>query len=262
MLHQLSQQDAPLILVAEDNKTTQRTITIFLKKHGYRVIEVENGQEAINAVEKFNPDLLLMDIFMPEMDGCVACDKIMRKFKDKAPPIVMITALDEREAMEQAFSAGAIDYITKPIEWTILKNRILIILQERQASKALEQLTEQYKLILSTAGDGIIKMDKDFTITFANPSAENKLGWSQKELIGKDFHSTLHHTRPNGESCELTECPIYISTITKQEYRNTDELLYRKNGSFFLAQLTSSPIIENDRLVGAVLVFTNLTKKK
>ena len=262
MLHELDQKKAPLILVAEDNKTTQRTITIFLKNQGYRVIEVDDGQQALNFVDRLHPDLLLMDIFMPVMDGCTACGEINKKYKENAPPIIMITALDEAEAVEKAFTAGAIDYITKPINWTVLKNRMLVVLQERQASKALEQLSHQYQLILNAAGDGILKLDAEGYVNFANPAAERMLGWIKEDLIGLPFHNTFHHSQTDDDSCKLEDCPIYDAATQGLEYYSDDEVFCRKDGSSFSVKLSSTPIYENEKLHGVVFVFDDITKQK
>lgn len=261
MLHERDPKKAPLILVAEDNKTTQRTITNFLEKQNYRVAAVDNGQEAVNFVDKQLPDLLLMDISMPVMDGCAACDEINKKLKENAPPIIMITAFEEAEAVEKAFSAGAIDYITKPTNWTVLKNRMQVVLQERQASQALKQLSHQYQLILNAAGEGILELNAEGYVKFANPAAERMLGWAKEDLMEQSFHNTVHRSQQNSEDRQ-EECPIFDAALQGLEYHSDDEVFYREDGTFFSVKLSSTPIIEDDEFQGAVFVFDDITKQK
>lgn len=260
-MHELYQQKTPLVLVAEDNKVTQRTITIFLQKEGYEVVEAENGQQAVSIVDKQNPDLVLMDISMPVMDGCTACGQISEKLKENAPPVIMITSFEESEAVEKAFKAGAVDYITKPINWTVLKNRMQLILKERQATQSLKQLSHQYQLILDAAGEGILELNADGDIRFANPAAERMLGCSKESLIGLPFHATFHRSRHDGRVCRQEDCHIYDAAVQGMEYYSDEEVFCHKDGTPFTVKLSSTPIIEGETLLGVVFVFNDITRQ-
>lgn len=110
------EQTSSLILLAEDNEANIISVSSYLKAKGYRLIVAKNGKEAITLTESNNPDLILMDIQMPEMDGLEAMEKIrsMSHFKDI--PIIALTALTMSGDEERFLDAGADDYLSKPVK--------------------------------------------------------------------------------------------------------------------------------------------------
>lgn len=133
----------PLIIVADDDPSVRLMLHHILEKEHFRVIEAETGQEAVNLSIKHNPDIVLLDAVMPELNGFVSCKLI----KDHHPetPIIMITSLDDDLSVEQAFLAGADDYITKPINWSVLKHRInhTLAINELQIQNRAESELEE-----------------------------------------------------------------------------------------------------------------------
>lgn len=93
-----------------------------LESEDFDIVEASDGLEAIKAVEKYNPALILLDAVMPGIDGFTTCQQI----KDNGHadiPVMMITGLDDDASVERAYEVGAIDFITKPIKWAVLKHR-------------------------------------------------------------------------------------------------------------------------------------------
>ncbi|MEM7350667.1 MAG: sigma 54-interacting transcriptional regulator [Acidobacteriota bacterium] len=116
------------------------------------------------------------------------------------------------------------------------------------------------KLILSSAGEGIYGLDCEGLTTFVNPAAAKMLGWTAEELTGQPMHALLHHTRPDGSPFPRHECPIYAAFKDGQVRSVDDEVFWRKDGSSFPVEYTSTPIREHGELCGAVVVFRNLTE--
>jgi two-component system sensor histidine kinase/response regulator len=106
--------DKPLILVVEDNPANLYLAVAMLKKEEYEIAVAKNGIEAINAVKNVTPDIILLDIMMPEMDGYEVCDKLKENPVTKDIPIIFLTALKKNESLVKGFQCGAVDYITKP----------------------------------------------------------------------------------------------------------------------------------------------------
>ena len=110
---------APIILIADDDISTRRLLRLILQKEGYQVIETENGQECLNAFDRYQPEIVLLDAVMPVMDGFACCQQLNQIQSQRASnsdsfnqiPILMITGLDDRKSVDLAFEAGAIDYI-------------------------------------------------------------------------------------------------------------------------------------------------------
>lgn len=136
----ITEQKPPLILIVDDDPLIQDLLQALLKKEGYRVILATEGMEAIDEFKRYQPDLVLMDAAMPIMDGFTACSKLKQLEVDTDIPIIMITSLDDEKSVNQAFQAGAIEYITKPIHWAVLRNRVNVIINAQATRIALENI--------------------------------------------------------------------------------------------------------------------------
>ena len=120
------------ILVVDDDKAISTIVTTILKSEGYHVITAENGEEAIDIVKQSLPDLIMLDVIMPGIDGFETCTRL-RKFTDQqATPVVMMTGKNDIQSIEKAFSAGANEFISKPINLQLLAHRIRFILKSKQ----------------------------------------------------------------------------------------------------------------------------------
>lgn len=122
---------------------------------GYRVVEAANGLDCLAIYQQHRPDMVLLDGLMPVMDGFACCRQLralnqeqrQAASQDYSPPILMITGLNDSESVDQAFEAGATDYVTKPIHWPVLRMRVRRLLQASNAIEALQQQTEQERVI-------------------------------------------------------------------------------------------------------------------
>lgn len=112
------------ILVVDDDKTSLLTTRKILEKSGYEVLTAENGRDGVSLFMERNPDLVIMDVIMPVMDGYAATQAIRNYISDRAVPILMLTSHDDLPSIEQAFEAGATDFLTKPINWVLLSQRV------------------------------------------------------------------------------------------------------------------------------------------
>ena len=118
------------------------------------------------------------------------------------------------------------------------------------------------QLILESAGEGIYGLDADGATTFINPAAQEMTGFSAEEMIGKCQHKMVHHSRPDGSPYPQHECPIYSAFKKGQVYSVSDEVFWRKDGTPFPVEYTSTPIIKNGECLGAVVVFNDITQRK
>ena len=116
--------------------------------------------------------------------------------------------------------------------------------------------------ILTAAGEGIYGLDLEGRTTFANPAAARMIGWEAEDLIGKPQHDILHHTKPDGSPYPREECPIYAAFKDGTVHHVDDEVFWRKDGSSFPVEYVSTPIREDGKLTGAVVVFRDITERK
>lgn len=132
--------DAPLVLVVDDDRSTRSALRHALYRSGFRVAEAGDGSEVIDWLEYNTADAILMDALMPVMDGFDACAALKRHPRWKDIPILMITALEDRQSIERAFEAGASDFIPKPIHLSVVNQRVRRIIDATRAERHVRHL--------------------------------------------------------------------------------------------------------------------------
>ncbi|MBS1160803.1 MAG: signaling protein [Proteobacteria bacterium] len=132
--------DAPLVLVVDDDRSTRSALRYALYRSGFRVEEAGDGSEALGWLENNLADAILMDALMPVMDGFAACAALKSEPRWKDIPILMITALDDRQSIERAFEAGASDFIPKPIHLSVVNQRVRRVIDATRAERHVRQL--------------------------------------------------------------------------------------------------------------------------
>lgn len=138
-----AQPDSPLILIVDDDKFTRLQIRQRMQKEGYRVEEFSNGEQCLAAYMSLHPDIILLDGMMPVMDGFTCCAQLRTLPGGERTPVLMITGLEDEASVNWAFEAGATDYITKPIHWPVLRQRVRRLLRELQLAQQLEQANQE-----------------------------------------------------------------------------------------------------------------------
>lgn len=131
------------LLIVDDKPDNLRLLAIILTKKGYKIRKALNGKTAINTVKMVPPDLILLDINMPEMNGYEVCQILKADQKTKDIPIIFISALDDVLDKVKAFQVGGLDYITKPFQEEEVIARVENQLTIRQQQKQLEQEIQQ-----------------------------------------------------------------------------------------------------------------------
>ncbi len=126
----------------------------------------------------------------------------------------------------------------------------------------LERLENMHQLILDAAGEGVYGLDANGNTTFVNKAAERILGWRADDVVGLPLHDIHHHSRADGSPYPREECPIYSAIKDGQVHQVDDEVFWRTDGSSVPVEYTSTPIIEEDGICGAVVVFRDITARK
>jgi PAS domain S-box-containing protein len=132
-----------------------------------------------------------------------------------------------------------------------------------EAEKEARETALFVSLLLESTGEGIYGTDLDGNCTFANPACLRILGFgSEDELIGKNLHNLVHHTRPNGDPYPIEECRIYQSFKQFAGSHVDDEVMWRKDATSFPAEYWSYPIDHDGELIGSVVTFVDITKRR
>ncbi|MHB9027249.1 MAG: two-component system response regulator, partial [Candidatus Latescibacterota bacterium] len=127
----------PLVLVVDDDEMSRYLVRKTLESSNFTVEEAVDGADALKAFRNLNPDIVLLDVLMPVLDGYSACAEIRALPGGDIVPVIMMTGLDDVDSVKKAFDSGATDFITKPINYLILKYRIQYIFR---ASRTVQRL--------------------------------------------------------------------------------------------------------------------------
>jgi len=208
------------ILIVDDEQANRRLLEVMLGQEGFQLLTAASGEEALALVAREPPDLILLDVMMPGMDGYAVASALKANHDTKNIPIIVVTALDDREAMMRGLSAGAEDFLSKPVDRAELHARVKNLLRlkaygdyydkysqilegevaERTAdleerTKALEQqaaVVTELAGLLDLAQDAIIVRDMDNRILFWNYGAEVLYGWTGEEALGRNLGQLLN----------------------------------------------------------------------
>jgi len=143
-----------------------------------------------------------------------------------------------------------------------LIRELIELRQQIHKEDLLERLSRKNELILNAAGEGIFGLDIQGKHTFVNPAAAQLLGYTANELIGRHSHPLWHYKKSDGSSYLVEDCPIYAAYKDGKVHHKDDEVFWRKDGTCFPVQYTSTPIIEDGEIVGAVVTFIDITERK
>jgi EAL domain-containing protein (putative c-di-GMP-specific phosphodiesterase class I)/PleD family two-component response regulator len=161
-------QDRLRILISDDSSLERFIACESLVKDGVKVIESSNGEEALNLVKSEKFDAILLDAKMPVMNGFKACELIRKHLKDESIPIIIATGLDDQDSIDKAFLVGATDYVTKPINWSILKRRIQHYIDSNEKRLLLSSQNDQVLQLINASSDTSLTLDEMSNIKSIN----------------------------------------------------------------------------------------------
>lgn len=132
-----------VVLLIDDDAVIRIHLRLGLEKEGYRIVEAETGIEGLQLYSHFRPDIVLLDGVMPGMDGFECCAQLHSLPGGDATPILMITGLNDQESVDRAFEVGAADFVTKPVHFAVLRQRMRRLIQQSQLQQQLTATNKQ-----------------------------------------------------------------------------------------------------------------------
>ena len=136
------------------------------------------------------------------------------------------------------------------------------LIEWRNILNLFQESERDNQLLLSSVGDGIYSINSEGLATFVNPAGARMLGWEPQDMIGKNIHRIHHHTHADGSHYPVEECPIYKAVRDGVVHEGRQEVFWRRDGSSFPVEFTSTPVISDGRIVGAVVVFRDITERR
>lgn len=132
----------------------------------------------------------------------------------------------------------------------------------KKSEEQVQRFQRQNELILTCAGEGILGIDQEGKITFINPVATAMSGYAPEELAGQSFHDLLHYAYADGSPLPLEDCPVFHSLMEGKIQRMPDDVVWTREGKGIPVEYIATPIIEDSRITGAVLVFADISTRK
>ncbi len=264
----------PTVLLVDDNAQNLKVLYETLKDRGYHLLIANDGEKALTLAHRHRPEVILLDIMMPDLDGYQVCERLKADPATADCAVVFLSALDDVDAKLRGFSLGGADYIAKPFQAQEVIARVgthaRVIRLERALQQRNRELESDQTRILNAISEGIYGLNADGDIAFANPAAGLISGCSVEELIGQNFFE-LHFRRPRPCSGKAWQSPdkavagadeilpvqATCSHGIAEHQRNVT--LFRADGSGFPAEYRATPKKEGNRLTGAVVVFRDIT---
>ncbi|MGQ9897633.1 MAG: response regulator [Acidobacteriota bacterium] len=147
--------------------------------------------EVQRLAETRTPTLILLDMHMPRLDGVQTCAEFRKRPQTAHTPILMLTAVIEETSIEQAFLAGATDYMAKPLSPTALRFRVASLINAHRRSLQLQETKARLQLVIHCASDGILTLDESLRVIAANPMCAQLFATAVENLIGRSLGELL-----------------------------------------------------------------------
>lgn len=196
------QKKLPIVLIVDDEPLGRDSLEVLLINHGFQLAFAADGAEALAQAAQLIPDLILLDVMMPDMDGYEVCRRLRQDPVLADVPVVLVTALDDRDSRLRGIEAGADDFVTKPFDRAELRTRVRTITRLNRFRRLLAERTK-FEWVVSQANDGYLITDDNGNIEYANQQARVYLGLPQNSEapIAETFHQLIRKQyRPEPES--------------------------------------------------------------
>jgi len=205
------------LLIVDDEPFVRDTLKMLLAPEDYQIALAQNGQDALQKSADLMPDLILLDVMMPVMDGFETCERLRANPKLAEVPIIMLTALDDRDSRLRGIEAGADDFLTKPVDRVELRTRIRAILRLNRYRRLLTERS-RFEWAIEQLDDGFLLLSDENVIRYINSTARSYLDISKDSDIAEGFLQRVdkHYQREpaiaweNWPSANITELPRYL----------------------------------------------------
>jgi len=218
--------DKPRILVIDDDAMTRLLINDVLGRNGFEVIEASNGRQGLELIATLAPNLVMLDVMMPEIDG-FECLRLLTDHGERPSPvpIVMMTAIEDIHGVEQAFQLGATDFIGKPVHWPLLPYRIRNVLRGHRTNQQLleqqsrlRQSEERLRLSLSAAKQGLWDLNIETGNAVVNAEYTAMLGYDPIHYTAIALDNWFASIHPDDHDRVKTVYQEYLAS-ERSEYR-------------------------------------------
>ncbi len=232
----------PQVLVADDDATLRRLARTALEQAGFQVHEAADGIEAADTAAAVHPDIILMDVEMPNMDGFSACARIRKRPESVDTPIIMLTGREDDLSIQSAYDSGATDFVSKPINWSLLGHRVKYIMRASRVSRGLRVSETKNRAFVRAIPDSMLVVDRQGAL-LTHHRGKDGSPMLDERLEGKaSVYDALPKTLADLWRHQVTEV---IQTGNPQYYENK----YTANGATYFYETRMVPFTADSVLI-------------
>jgi diguanylate cyclase (GGDEF)-like protein/PAS domain S-box-containing protein len=235
----MTRRDAAILIVddAPDNLSVLRKLMV---EQGYQTFVANSGERALEIARRVQPDLILLDVIMPGMDGFETCRELKANPLTQSIPVLFMSARTGQDDVVQGFDLGAVDYISKPLRMAEVCARVRTQLQIRYATDSQQEQAERLRTIVNNMAEGLLIIEPDGRIQFTNPACDAYLGYMAHELAGKSISDLLN---PLVAQEYLEYFSRYTASPETAHSHGTREVIIRhRTGKSVCMDLTLTPM--------------------
>ena len=251
------------ILIVDDQLSAREVLRGLLAGEGYHLVFASSGEEALAKAVELVPDLILLDVMMPDMDGFKVCQRLRAESRSAEVPIIMVTSLDDSDSRLRGLELGVDDFITKPFSQAELQTRVRTITrlnrQRRQHMVELRAERDRTQAILEALGEAVVVLNTDGKIEYFNSAATALAGYTLEEALGQSWYLWQSE-----ETDQFFYDDILAQVQTGQMWRG-EVVNKRKDGTLYDVALTVAPLYMLDNQappIGFVAVQQDITPLK
>jgi len=182
------------ILIVDDEPAGREVLHALLVDQGYHLALASNGAEALAAAVELTPDLVILDVMMPAMDGYEVCQRLRAHPTLSQVPVIMVTALDDRGSRLRGIEAGADDFVSKPFDRLELRTRVKTIMRLNRFRRLLSEHA-RFEWVVENAADGYLILDRGDRVLYANSLARRYLDLPEQGSLPSDGFRALAERR-------------------------------------------------------------------
>ena len=247
---------ADTILLVDDSPATLDLLVRILEPMGYDIVAATNGNSALELANNIRPDLILMDVAMPGIDGFQTCRQMKANSALADTPVIFVTARTEMSNLQQGYEVGCVDYIRKPFEKEEVVLRVRTQLELRRLHANLSHHNAQLSALFGIIMEGTLAIDPQGLITTANRATLDHLGYGLEELVGTPIGDLI----PALGGDNWLDSPIHEVCVRDEEFYSETYTFRSKTGETIPVELRAATLQgKEDSCIGAIIAFRDIS---
>ena len=236
----------PAILIVDDAPANLGVLRTMMAQQGYHTFVATSGERAISIARRVQPDLILLDVVMPGIDGFETCRQLKQHPGTQRIPVIFMSARSETEDIVAGFDIGAADYIAKPLRMAEVCARVRAQLQMRNTSEAQKEQADRLRMIVNEMDEGLMIIEASGRIQYSNPACERYLGYGSDQLAGQALPDLLG--APLGQEYRdyFAACAANPAAVHSAGAREV--LIRHHDGALRAMDLTLTPMVADQPL--------------